>query len=153
MLSPSDNFNRDWGLLSLLSGHTHLSWTSTALAAIDAKMTVQDLNWMGDLRFRWKSRSLLPSLNMILEFEEDVDNNLPRTTMLLPSTHQLGPGHTPGKRRYMWFCCQCGDGPSDVDYVSNCTDCDHPRCRFCGVAPKKTRVLRIFPRSVKYRPY
>jgi hypothetical protein len=38
-----------------------------------------------------------------------------------------------GKRIYLWFCCQCGDGPSEVTYVSTCLECDHPRCGDCTV--------------------
>ncbi|KAE9365297.1 hypothetical protein N431DRAFT_549536 [Stipitochalara longipes BDJ] len=116
--------------------HTRLCWMNIALPVIDDKMPVQLLNRMAELSLRRKSKSPLSSLNTIIEVEEDVRDNSLKTMMPFPSSQQLGPGHTPRKRRYMWFCCQCGDGPSDVDYVSSCTECYHPRCRTCKVATK-----------------
>jgi hypothetical protein len=124
-------------VLTFSGDHTRLCWMNTALVAIDEKMPAQPLNQMGELSLRWKSRSLLPSLNTIIEVDEDAGGDSPKTTMLFPSNQQLGPTHTSKRRRYMWFCCQCGDGPSDVDYVTSCTDCFHPRCNGCEVATKR----------------
>ncbi|RFU23662.1 hypothetical protein B7463_g12676, partial [Scytalidium lignicola] len=35
--------------------------------------------------------------------------------------------------RYTWYCCQCGSGPNEVNYVPDCLACGHTRCADCRV--------------------
>jgi hypothetical protein len=127
--------------LRIYTDPTLLCWMNIAPAAIDERMPVQRLNQVGDATLRRESPSLPSSLNPILEVEEENVDDLPRTTMPTPSSQQWGPEHAPRKRRYMWFCCQCGDGPSDSEYVSNCTECYHRRCGTCSVNNKRAEAI------------
>jgi len=33
--------------------------------------------------------------------------------------------------RGWWYCCECGDGPRDVDLYDRCSNCPHFRCESC----------------------
>ena len=41
------------------------------------------------------------------------------------------------KRRITWYCCQCGDGPNEVNYVLKCLECGHERCESCTLETTK----------------
>jgi hypothetical protein len=106
-------------------------------AAIDAKMSVQRLNQVG-VPFHLKERTtLLSGLMSILEVEEDDDDELWRTTISSLPSQQLGSGHASKKRLYIWFCCECGDGPSSVKIIPACPECSHRRCDTCTVTTTK----------------
>lgn len=37
---------------------------------------------------------------------------------------------------YLWYCCNCGDGPLDCGLDSGCF-CGHMKCSACAVEPRK----------------
>jgi hypothetical protein len=116
-----------------------------ATAAIDEETPVQRLNPASEPMLRRESLALLPSLEPILEVEtEDDDNELPKNKVRrrvtgVTSQHirQLGPRHRPRTKRYTWFCCQCGAGPNEINYVPDCLECYHARCEGCNVVTTK----------------
>jgi hypothetical protein len=107
-----------------------------APATFDERMPALRMNQVGESTLGQENISLLSNLNPIFEVEEEDDDIV--TSMSTPSGQQLGPENASRKQRYMWYCCQCGDGPSDVDYVSCCTECYHRRCGACSVKTKRT---------------
>ncbi|OJJ48354.1 hypothetical protein ASPZODRAFT_14495 [Penicilliopsis zonata CBS 506.65] len=32
---------------------------------------------------------------------------------------------------YLYFCCECGDGPKVYDHQQRCVICDHVACEYC----------------------
>lgn len=38
---------------------------------------------------------------------------------------------------YVWFCCNCGDGPMGGANNLACSDCRHQRCSSCAIEPQK----------------
>lgn len=60
-----------------------------------------------------------------------------RAFSILPKNSNSSRNHRPRARRYTWYCCRCGSGPSEINYVTDCLDCYHPRCAGCSVATTK----------------
>jgi hypothetical protein len=48
---------------------------------------------------------------------------------VLPRSSNAGKPRPP----YRWHCCQCGDGPNSLTYVTGCLSCYHPRCDECSI--------------------
>ena len=48
---------------------------------------------------------------------------------VLPRSSNAGKPRPPGS----WHCCQCGDGPNSLTYVTACFSCYHTRCTECSV--------------------
>jgi hypothetical protein len=42
-----------------------------------------------------------------------------------------GVSGTWSKTTYVWFCSECGEGPSG-NWQNQCASCEHIRCEFCG---------------------
>lgn len=112
--------------------------------AIDEEIPAQRLNRVSEPMLPRENLALLPSLEPILEVEEEENDESRRgvvmgSSMLMTSRHnwQLGPRQPQKKRRETWFCCQCGDGPNEAHYVLSCLECYHPRCDSCTVATTK----------------
>jgi hypothetical protein len=61
-----------------------------------------------------------------------------RAFSIVPKNSNSSRNHRPRARRYTWFCCQCGSGPSEINCVTDCLDCYHPRCAGCSVATTKS---------------
>jgi hypothetical protein len=57
---------------------------------------------------------------------------------IVPKNSKSSRNHRPRARRYTWLCCQCGSGPSEINCVTDCLDCYHPRCASCSVATTKS---------------
>lgn len=36
-----------------------------------------------------------------------------------------------------WYCCNCGDGPLNLELCEGCGSCSHLRCSDCAVEPRK----------------
>jgi hypothetical protein len=117
-----------------------------ATAAIDEEMLARHSNRVAEPIRRRESISLLPSLEPIAEVEEEEDGEeepqmgaMMRNITLTASSpiQQLGPPKPQKKKRYVWYCCQCGDGPNEVHYVGACLECYHPRCGGCSVKATK----------------
>jgi hypothetical protein len=129
------NCDQELGL-PILIVHTRSCWMNIAPPAIDKGMPTRGLSRVAEPTLHRESLYLPLSLKQIPEVEEEEEDNETSTTMELPN-QQLGPNRAPRAQRYVWFCCQCGDGPSAVKYVSICTECNHPRCGACTVATTK----------------
>lgn len=127
-------------------GLTHSYWMSIATPAIDEEMSAQNLNRVSESLRRRESISLLPSLEPIMEVDEEEDHEeesrkgaviMSITTISSPPNWQLGPPKPSGKRIFIWFCCQCGKGGHMVNYVVQCLECFHSRCGDCPVERTK----------------
>lgn len=123
----------NWAYLRMSVDHTPSCWMSIAPLVSGERITMQRLNQAG-VNIQQENLYSRPSLKASLEVEEE---NTESSGAPMLSGQQLGPHHHPKPRRYTWFCCQCGDGPSTVKYVPACTECYHTRCCSCTVITSK----------------
>lgn len=89
---------------------------------------------MLDVKYERNSKHITKNLDTSNDIEPGIIDDQASTTgnhAFLVGGCGLGPEDRIISLAGYWYCCQCGDGPININVSVKCPKCEHTKCSAC----------------------